>query len=255
MLFFGRGRGRRRNKRYLAEADTLFGRARIFDLHPDDDETMRILDVESTWQSACYLEPHADELAFRYHRRFADLVMMRWPYGGRALMLGGGGFAFPSWLVRHDPQAEVDAVEIDPTIIELAERWLALSFLTPEERGRLRVICSDATTYLRELGASGRSGSYDLVVNDLFAAERPERTLMEASGMLLAKAALAPGGIYLANVVSALKGSRSRPLSMVTEALGQTFAHQLVLPLGADAPRVPDNNIVIASDHELDLFE
>ena len=68
----------------------------------------------------------------------------------------------------------------------------------------------------------------------------------------MAHDALKPGGLYLANVVSALHGARARTIVRVTSALEQTFSHVLILPLGADTPRVPDNNVVIASDMPFD---
>ncbi len=255
-----------KSSRYLADVRTMFGRARVYDMSDDAGDLMRILDVENTWQSACYLGQRSGELAFRYHQSFADVLEAHGSLNSdvRALMLGGGGFAFPAWLVTNNPLALVDAVEIDAAVIELAERWLALASLQPQERARLTIINRDAVSVLQELqphvgnsvgnGAHGEADTprYDLVVNDLFAAEHPESALMNADGARLAHDALKPGGLYLANVVSALHGARARTIVRVTSALEQTFSHVLILPLGADTPRVPDNNVVIASDMPFD---
>ena len=248
MRIFGR---KRRDERYLADEQTMFGRTRIYDVAAEGAGRMRVLDVEGTWQSACYLGSRADELAFRYHRSFAEVLEAHGRPPGHALMLGGGGFAFPAWLLAHHPDVQVEVIEIDPSIVALARRWLSLATLTQEEESRLRIVVADATDELRRRAAKACRPSHDLIVNDLFAAERPERALMDARGLAVVRSLLAPGGLYLANVVSALRGARSRPLQQVREALDATFAHVLVLPLGADEPRVADNNVVIASDAEL----
>lgn len=252
------GHRRQAEPRNLADVATMFGRARVYDVRSGDEPAMRILDVEGTWQSGCYLGSRSHDLVFRYHRRFAGVLMRHHLPGCHALMLGGGGFSFPAWLLAHDPASRVDVIEIDPTIIDLAERWLALSQLSADERARLRIVCADAVEFLEWQSAQARSGQaldraapYGLIVNDLFAAERPTRELMEPDGVRLIHDALAPEGLYLANVVSALKGSRSRPLRRVVSSLREGFAHVRVMPLGADEPRIADNNVVIASDADL----
>ena len=117
--------------------------------------------------------------------------------------------------------------------------------LTATQRSRLTVHCDDARSFL-EAGNVG--GPFDLIVNDLFAARHPEASLMEESGARLVRRWLADDGIYVANVVSALKGRRAKPLKQVVGALGRVFAHVEVIALGLDEPRSSDNNVVIAWD-------
>ncbi|MBQ9006439.1 MAG: hypothetical protein IJ092_08705, partial [Atopobiaceae bacterium] len=58
------------------------------------------------------------------------------------------------------------------------------------------------------------------------------------------------------NVVSALEGRKARPLHKVKGALDSVFSQVEVLPLGADDPRTPDNNVVFATTgrYELSAF-
>lgn len=252
-------RRRSNDARYLADVTTMFGRTLIYDVRHGHNPEMRVLDVEGTWQSACFLGSRADDLAFAYHRRFVDVLAARPRPVQHALMLGGGGYAFPAWLLTHDATLRIDVVEIDPAITRLAGQWLSLSRLGDHERARLRIFSEDAIDFIdrtvRNQGAAAASEPYDLVVNDLFAAERPASALMDPVGMGMVRSLLTPDGLYLANVVSALKGSRSRPLSSVIEAVGHTFADMRVISLGADEPRAPDNNIVIASDADLSWLD
>jgi spermidine synthase len=63
-------------------------------------------------------------------------------------------------------------------------------------------------------------------------------------------ARLNPGGLYLTNVISALRGPRSKLLHSVMKTLGEEFAHVQVVPGYEFLPRLVDNYVVIASDGE-----
>ena len=248
MLSFSELFGLAEDPANLAELPTMFGRTQVYDAEDDDGTLLRVLDVDGSWQSASYLGERWSELAFGYHRVFNVALSMN-PRATRALVLGGGAFSYPKYLLTHQPQLHVDVVEIDPAINELAQQWFFLDRLSPAERMRLNAICEDAPTYLAsyaERAETGDAPRYDLIVNDLFAAEMPTAALMKPAGLAQAKRALAPDGIYVANVVSALKGKRAKPLREVVGALMSTFSDVRVIPLSTDEPRVPDNNVVLA---------
>lgn len=234
----------------LADVPTLFGRAQVYETTDGEGDLLRVLDVDGTWQSAAYVDERWSELAFRYHRLFAGVFWLGAPIE-RALMLGGGAFSFPTYVLMHRPGVQADVVEIDPAIIELARRWFFLDRLMPAQRARLNVVCGDAVAHLERCVATNRR--YDLVVNDLFAAQEPTEYLMTGEGAQLLKQVLAPGGIYLANVVSALRGRRAKPLRSVRSALQGHFGTVVTIPLGAGEPRSPDNNVVIATDGDYPL--
>jgi spermidine synthase len=69
---------------------------------------------------------------------------------------------------------------------------------------------------------------------------------VEATRAIAAR--LAPVGIYLSNVVSALEGRRSQPLRDVCATLATTFAHVCVIPCSPDDPDLEDNNVVVATN-------
>lgn len=113
-----------RDRVVVASADTMFGPTQVVDVHDASGAPVRVLEVDGTWQSATYLDDSWCELVFPYHRLFAHAMeaMARQPR--RVLMLGGGGYAFPKYLVAHDPDVRVDVVEVDPAVSRLAREEL-----------------------------------------------------------------------------------------------------------------------------------
>lgn len=165
------------------------------------------------------------------------------------LMLGGGGYAYPKHVVAHHPKARIDVVEIDPDITLLAERYFFLDRLIEEfeteKTGRLGLICDDALHYLEVCETR-----YDAILNDTFAGKHPVESLLEPSALKLAKTRLTPGGLYLANVISALEGPASAPLEHLVASLFRVFAHVYVIPCGKYPATETDNHMAIATDGE-----
>lgn len=236
----------------LVNVKTMFGRTKVYDVEADDGRILRVMDVNGTWQSAAYADYGPTDLAFPYHRTFDQAF--RAPVDiTRALMLGGGALAYPKHLVTHLADVEVDVVEIDPQVISLAKEWFFFDRLMDQEQARIHITCGDAVAFLEDAVAQGRQ--YDLIANDLFAAKKPTAALMSEAGLALVKRALATDGIYVANVVSARTGWHAKPLRTVEAALGRVFSQVKTISLGADQPRLPDNNVVFATSGLFSLAE
>lgn len=276
------GRMKRRSYR------TLAGKTHVYEVEYDDGRIVRVMNVKGTYQSATYMEEDCYELVFGYHkaynamfaacpadggdagfapgvgaRRPSDLA--RAPRASRDVplirkvaMLGGGGFSYPKYLVAHHPEVSVDVVEIDPMVVSIAERWFYLDRLVAEfdtdENGRLGVFVEDARNFLEEPG-----GRYDAIVNDCFSARVPAMALATVEAARGIHARLNPGGMYLTNVISALRGPRASLLHRVMATLQGEFAHVHVVPGSEGLPRMVDNYVVIATDgayafdHEIDV--
>ena len=213
-------------------------------------ERIRVLTVGGTYQSATYLDERWADPVFVYHRLF-DHVFDGWPEGDgprRIAVLGGGGYAIPKHFIAHHPEvARIDVVEIDPAIERIARRHFFLDRLEErfgaESSGRLHLHVCDALSWLETSDLT-----FDAIINDCFSALEPEETLMTAKAAQTLGQRLAPGGMYLTNVVSSLEGPDCYTLYSTIEALSTTFAHVWVYPCSQDRPMACDNNVVIASD-------
>jgi spermidine synthase len=118
----------------------------------------------------------------------------------RSLIIGGGGGVVPEIFKETYPKMSIDVVEIDPVVAEVAQRWFGM---TPDER--LRVFVQDGRLYLHNT-----KEKYDTILLDAYTAggripfHLTTREFLEA-----VKARVAPDGVVLMNVISAVQGPAS----------------------------------------------
>ena len=234
---------RQRTGTYL-RFDTMFGKARVYQVEDDEGEAVRLLEVGGIVQSGTYLEERYTELVFDYLKQY-DVLFELNPAARYICVLGCGGYDYPEHLIANHPDTIVDAVEIDPAITAIARRYFYLDRLVEEyeteQTGRLNLVCADAREHL-QAGAS----RYDAIVNDTFDAGKPPQHLTTRAFAQAVKSRLAPGGMYLTNIVSALEGPGAQFLNEQVSLLESIFDNVEVLPCDKDSVSVQDNVIVIA---------
>ncbi|MGI6032504.1 MAG: spermidine synthase [Coriobacteriales bacterium] len=249
----------RQRSRTTLSFKTQFGTARVYTILQDErtglhqanpgDGTpeipIRVLELGGTLQSATFLDERCYDLVFDYFRCFNRVFELPFEVGS-VLMLGGGGYAWPKYVISHYPEVHMDVVEIDPVITSIAKRYFYLDRLIvefeTEETGRLELICDDARHYLETSGAT-----YDVIVNDCFAGNDIQGPLDSPEVVKAIKEHLSPGGVYAANVISALKGKDARVIALA-ETLKAQFAHVWCLPCSDRPLENMGNNVVFATD-------
>ncbi|WP_374280419.1 fused MFS/spermidine synthase [Desulfovibrio sp.] len=192
-------------------------------------------------QSGMYLDA-PDELYFRYTQFYA-LGPHFVPEANRVLMLGGGGYSVPKWLLSEKSplskpaEARVTVVELDPAMTDTARRWFGL-----RDDARLSVRHEDARAFLNR-----QRDQYDLVFVDVFNSHYAVPFQMgtrEAAAAL--RRAVAPGGVMLMNVISAVEGPDGRLFQGIFNALEQSFAEVQVYCAGGETPDKLQNLMVAA---------
>ncbi|MBQ3301679.1 MAG: fused MFS/spermidine synthase [Eggerthellaceae bacterium] len=224
---------------------TMFGRTRVYQVADDDGAPVRLLEVGGIVQSGTYVDDErCYDLVFEYLKRYDIMFEMGIPVN-RVLVLGCGGYDYPEHLIAHHPEVVVDAVEIDPSITDIARRYFFLDRLIEEfeteSTGRLNLICDDARAYLERGDAL-----YDAIVNDTCDAGEPVPSLVGPDAARAVCERLVDGGLYLTNIVSALEGERSAFLWEQVAILEDVFASVQVLPCATDSFSDEDNVIVVA---------
>ena len=228
---------------------TRFGRARIYQVLDDEGSPVRLLEVGGIVQSGTYLDERYTEPVFAYLKGY-DLMFRADRPIRRVAVLGCGGYDYPEHLVAAHPEAAVDAVEIDPAITALARRYFFLDRLLeeyrPEEEGRLNLVEADALAFLLAPGPR-----YDAIVNDAFDGGTPPAHLAGRRFLQAVRSRLAPGGLYLTNIVAPLTGDGAGFLYHQMALMGELFACVYVFPCDGGSLDEPDNIIAVATDRPL----
>jgi len=179
------------------------------------------------------------ELLFDY-TRFYGLGTAINPEAKRILMLGGGGYSVPKWLLggRSDLRGEtfsLDVVELDPVMTEVAKRF----FQTPLNDPRMRVFHEDARTFINRAAAGldkneagDETGAYDLIFADIFNSwySVPFHVGTAEAARNIYRL-LADDGIYVMNIITAINGDNGRLLRSIRNAFLESFAEVHIFPV------------------------
>ncbi|GAB2446424.1 spermidine synthase [Streptomyces incanus] len=241
--------GRTRNSgRGQAAADTVVesvdgGLARLI---PDRERPRAwTLLIDDAPQSHVDLDDPA-YLSFEYQRRLGHVVDTVAPAGRplQAVHLGGGAFTLARYVAATRPRSTQQVVERDAKLVQLVRRELPV-----DPRSRIRVRSVDA----REGLAKVPDGWAGLVVADVFSGARTPAHLTSTEFLDDVRRALAPGGVYAANLAD------GPPLAHLRGQIATAAARFAELALIADPAVLRGkrfgNAVLVASDTPLPVAE
>jgi spermidine synthase len=160
----------------------------------------------------------------------------------RALFIGGGGYTFPRYMEVVYPDSQLDVIEIDPGVTEIAYEKLGLSRDT-------RVVShnEDARMFLKR----PPNHAYDLVLGDAFNDFSVPYHLTTREFDDRVRAWLADDGLYVVNIID---GGRGRFLRAYVHTMRQTFDHVYLAPTIEDWRTATRSTfVIIGTDTPLDL--
>jgi spermidine synthase len=158
------------------------------------------------------------ELYAEYTRYYA-LGSALHPQATRVLMLGGGGYSVPKWLLAgrsglDGTALRLDVVELDPGMTKLAREYFQLS-----DDSRMSVHHEDARRFLNT-----KTRQYDLIFVDVFNSYYSVPFQMgtrEAAQAM--RRALAPGGMMIMNIISSYSGENGLLFRSIHAAMAGVF--------------------------------
>jgi spermidine synthase len=205
---------------YPGQPKTLF--TKTSDHHQiavTDDGEVRHLKFGDSLQSGMYVvDPTRSDF------RYTEYFHLAWVFKRdirSVLFLGLGGGSTPKKFHADYPSITMDIVEIDPAVVEVAERFFHF------ERGpRLNVIIDDARAYLEKTTAT-----YDLIVHDAYFSEAVPFHLITREFFHLAVTRLAPAGVFAFNLISDVVGPDSSLFRAVYKCWQELFTAIHVFPV------------------------
>jgi spermidine synthase len=182
-------------------------------------EDVRILILDRLVHSFTSLA-NPTQLVYDYEKIYAELTAYQDARYGplRTLSIGGGGYTFPKYLEAEYPRSEIDVIEIDPGVTDIAYEYMGLPTDT-----RVESFNEDARLYLERVPTK----HYDVVIGDAFDDFSVPYHLTTQGFNERVRAWLEPHGIYVVNVID---GSYGRFIRAYIHTLRQTFDHVYAAP-------------------------
>jgi spermidine synthase len=202
-----------------------------------DDAVTRYLRFDSSYQSGMVLgRPFAT--AFEYTDLF-HLLKAYNPKARNVLFIGLGGGSAPKRLWRDFPELQLQGVELDPVVKDVAYRFFAL----PHDP-RLQVAIDDGRRYLDR-----HDERWDAILIDAFFSDAIPFHLFTSEFLELARSRLNPGGVIVTNTIGSIAGDRSRLFRSLYRTYRSVFPTVLVHPTirGGDEGDTTVRNLILVA--------
>lgn len=204
------------NRDYLLDIDTVYQHVSVVDNHSFkyDNQTFnaRLLLINNNCCSGIMNLNASNDLLANYTKLFT----LAWKYKPNAknfLMIGGGVYAFPKYLLANYPDANIDVVEIDPKIIEIAEKFFFL-----KENSKLKQIVGDGRVYI-----NNNKKKYDVIILDAFRHGEIPFYLTTKEFLNNVRKSLTSDGVLITNIISSIEGENSRFFKSEAGTYSQVF--------------------------------
>ncbi len=190
-------------------------------------------------QSGTYLD-NPSELLFKYTKYYA-LGTVLFPKAEQILMLGGGGYSIPKWLLAghgglNSEKLRLDVVELDAGMTKLAKS----SFSLPDD-ARMNIFHEDARRFINT-----NTKKYDLVFVDVFNSHYSVPFHMgTAEAAKALRLAVSDDGALMMNIISAFEGKDSYIFQSIYRALSEQFPELLVFAVDPNTPLKEVQNFMV----------
>lgn len=131
-----------------------------------------------------------DHLELAYARAIPAALTWK-PQPRRVLVVGLGGGTIPMFLRRHLRETDIDVIELDPAVVEVARSHFGF-----RDDARLKAHVGDGRRWIERV----RGGRYDLIVIDAFSAHEVPYALATREFLVAVQQSLAADGVVIANM-------------------------------------------------------
>lgn len=196
-------------------------------------------------RQSCIHLTDPQELVLRYTQGLLSVLYVQ-PKPQRILVIGLGGGMLPMAFRRLYPNARIDAVDLDPSVIRIAKKYFGF---TPDDH--LHAYADDGRMFVRKQGRAGVR--YDAIVIDAFDKDYIPEHMLSVEFLAQVKTIMAPHGVLAANTFQgALTPYESATYQAVFGAIAavDSMGGNRIILAGRDG--LPDLAAMAATAHALD---
>lgn len=197
----------------IYETKTKYGRYQVVDMLYNGREA-RILFIgnrEAAFSGIPLDGEH--ELLFDYIQRLYEITSTIRPK--KLLIIGGGVYTLPMAILRTLPDVEMDVVEIDEGLNDIAEAFFGF-----QKDRRINIINQDGSEFLKNT-----SEKYDMIILDAFSGLEIPDSMKSKHTTKLIESCLNPNGIIAMNVISSYRGRNSKLIKEFYYSHEELYTH------------------------------
>lgn len=219
----------------IYETDTNFGHYQVIEM-PYNGRPARLLysGDHQAMQSGIPLDDDPRPL-FYYAHRFLELVSTHKPQ--RILFIGGGVLTLPMSILHHFPNIQIDSVEPDIRLDDIAKNYFGLTPLP-----NLHIIHNTGRAYLES-----NHEPYDMILIDAFVHAQVPNSLTEIAGTKQLRRNITAHGIVALNFISALKGEQSGAVQTYQANFEESFASVTISPASPSPSQLDRRNLILVA--------
>lgn len=227
----------------MYEHSSAHHRVRVIDANG-----FRHLRFERNQQSSMALDdPYDTDIEYIAYFHIALAVQ---PNIQRALVIGLGGGSLVKQLWRDHPQMHIDAVELDPAIVDVAYEYFGL----PEDE-RIDVFVGDGREYLNTCNEV-----YDLIVVDAYDDDQIPPHLLTEQFLFECRDHLSPEGVIAYNLIGYVHGDHSKPFRSFYRTIDNVWRNVWLFPVGLSVGgpiqlAFGGNLVLLASDAQVSTHD
>ena len=227
------------------DRDTRYNHIRVQEANLDGHRVRYMITDPGSAQSGMRVDD-PNYLLFDYTKHYAIGWHIK-PDAKNFLMLGGGGYSVPKYLLNAKRDVAIDVVEIDPGITETAREFFGL-----KDDARMRIFHEDARVFLNRRADLVTEGDtvarYDMIMGDTFTSNYNipfHLGTVECAERI--KALLRDDGVFVCNIISAVTGPEGQVLRSIRAAFAEVFPQTHVFPVTLPhRPEVSQNVMLVA---------
>jgi tetratricopeptide (TPR) repeat protein/MFS family permease len=194
---------------------------------------------------------HPDKLHYEYEWLYSAILDRVAGAGApvRALVIGGGGYAYPHYLEVTRPGSDVHVVEIDPAVTEAAHAAMGL----PRDTG-MTIYHMDARNLLSDLVRQQQQNPdferFDFIFGDSINDYTVPYQLTTLEFTQQIHALLKDDGVYMLNMIDLLDSGAF--LGAMVNTCRQVFPHVAAFDTGR-APSIRDTFVIVSGKQPIDF--